>query len=144
MPFLHFETHDKRATMSDTITDVRKGRRIPDDPSRDCLLVHAYMKNTPPLQPRRTLDQYFYDGIDTTLRDTDQVVYRYCEKHNIERKVFMVDQLWLWVLGKGKIRPIQLMALPKAHSVIRFSCDMLPRTLGSAEARSSQRPRWYH
>ncbi|RYP15365.1 hypothetical protein DL765_005756 [Monosporascus sp. GIB2] len=101
MPFLHYETHEARKTMSHAIMEVRKGRPLPEHPSKDCLLLHAYLKATPPLQPRRTLDQHFYDGIDTTLRDTDQVVYRYCEKHKLEKKVFMVDQLWLWVMGKG-------------------------------------------
>ncbi|RYO87269.1 hypothetical protein DL762_004314 [Monosporascus cannonballus] len=103
MPFLHHETHEARKTMSDAIMDVRKGRPLPENPSKDCLLVHAYLTATPPLQPRRTLDQHFYDGIDTTLRDTDQVVYRYCEKHKLEKKVYMVDQLWLWVMGKDLV-----------------------------------------
>jgi hypothetical protein len=28
-------------------------------------------------------------------------VYRHCKKYGAEAKVFMVDQLWLWVIGKG-------------------------------------------
>jgi hypothetical protein len=93
--------------MSEAIKHARTGGDIPKNPTRDELLVHAYLNvpNQPPLHPRRTLDQYYYHGIDTTVRDTDQVVYRYCKRHRHEPKVFMVDQLWLWVLGKGESSP---------------------------------------
>jgi hypothetical protein len=58
---------------------------------------------TSSLQPRRTLDQYFYMHLDNTVRrDKDQVVYRYTEKSS-EPKIFMVDQLWLWVLDNGRL-----------------------------------------
>ncbi|KAI1818574.1 hypothetical protein GGS20DRAFT_527661 [Poronia punctata] len=103
MPFLHYETDEKRRQMSKAIERARDKRELTRNPSRDTLLVHAYLNNTPPLHPRRTLDQYFYHGIDTSDRDTDQVVYRYCKRHKIEAKVFMVDQLWLWVIGKGLV-----------------------------------------
>lgn len=73
-----------------------------DDPSPDVLLVNAYLNSTPPLHPRRTLDQFFYHGIDTSARDRDQVVWRYCKSRNQDLKVYMVDQLWLWILGPGK------------------------------------------
>ena len=55
----------------------------------------------PPLQLRRTLDQYYYTHLATTLdRDSDQVVYRYTSRTG-EPKMFMVDQLWLWILNDG-------------------------------------------
>src|SRR3569833_299615 len=101
MPFLHYETDKRRQEMSLTIKNARNGRPLPENPSRDVLLINAYLKKTPPLHPRRTLDQFFYHGIDTSIRDVDQVVYRYCARHHIERRVFMVDSLWLWVLGRG-------------------------------------------
>ncbi|KAI0600665.1 hypothetical protein F4775DRAFT_582590 [Biscogniauxia sp. FL1348] len=103
MPFLHYETDERRRMMSSAIKVVREGRRLSDNDSRDSLLVKAYLNSTPPLHPRRTLDQFFYHGIDTSARDTDQVVYRYCKRHHVETKVFMVDQLWLWVIGKDLI-----------------------------------------
>ncbi|KAJ8109259.1 hypothetical protein ONZ43_g6182 [Nemania bipapillata] len=31
------------------------------------------------------------------------VVYRFCKRYGIEKKVFMVDQLWLWVIGKDLV-----------------------------------------
>lgn len=102
MPFLHYETDVRREKMATAISDARNGRPVPENASPDTLLVHAYLNNTPPLHPRRTLDQFFYHGIDTSARDRDQVVYRYCKNCGQEPKVFMVDQLWLWVLGTGE------------------------------------------
>lgn len=69
--------------------------------SPNMLLLQAYLPGKPLIHPRRTLDQYFYQAFDTSARDRDQVVYRYCESHGHQRKIFMVDQLWLFVLGKG-------------------------------------------
>lgn len=72
------------------------------------LLIRGYLKSgaadeTPPLQLRRTLDHYFYSHLpSTSKRDSDQVVLRYTNKFvNMEPKIFMVDQLWLWVLDDG-------------------------------------------
>lgn len=55
-------------------------------------------------QPRRTLHQYFYSHLENaTERDDDQVVYKYaCRLDDKEPKLFMVDQLCLWILGKSK------------------------------------------
>ncbi|KAH9888725.1 hypothetical protein F4778DRAFT_755098 [Xylariomycetidae sp. FL2044] len=103
MPFLHYETDERRRKMSSAIKCVRAGRRIIENTSRDSLLVNAYLNGSPPLHPRRTLDQFYYHGIDTSIRDTDQVVSRYCKRHKVEAKVFMVDQLWLWIIGKDLI-----------------------------------------
>jgi hypothetical protein len=62
----------------------------------------------PPLQPRRTLDEYFYTHLESTLeRDQDQVVYRYTES-SPQPKIFMVDQLWLWILNEGKYSKSQI------------------------------------
>jgi hypothetical protein len=104
MPFLHFETDARREEMSKEIRRARHGQPLTENPSRDTLLMNAYLNNEPPIHPRRTLDQFFYHGIDTTARDRDQVVYRYCRRHGINPpKVFMVDQLWLWVFGRGEL-----------------------------------------
>lgn len=103
MPFLHYETDERRDLMSAAIKRAQHGRDLPNESSRDDMLVQAYLNATPPLHPRRTLDQFFYHGIDTSDRDKDQVVYRYCKRRGLEVKIFMVDQLWLWVLGKGEI-----------------------------------------
>lgn len=77
-----------------------------DAPTRNIsehLLRGYFASEFPGLQLRRTLDQYIYAGIETTSRrDDDQVVYRYT-RDNFPKgaKIFMVDQLWLWILGGG-------------------------------------------
>ncbi|PSS00996.1 hypothetical protein BD289DRAFT_423157 [Coniella lustricola] len=99
MPFLHYETDDRRQKMTRIIEKAREGQPPSPNASRDELLIHAYMGQH--LHPRRTLDQFFYHGIDTSKRDIDQVVYRYCRDYrgSEELKLFMVDQLWMWILG---------------------------------------------
>lgn len=58
-----------------------------------------------PLQVRRGLMHYFYNHLESmTSRDREQVVQRYTSNFiNMDPKIFMVDQLWLWVLNDGKI-----------------------------------------
>ncbi|KAI1130000.1 hypothetical protein F5Y10DRAFT_138615 [Nemania abortiva] len=103
MPFLHYETDERRRKMSNAIRWVLGEKQQVDPPTGDSLLIQAYLRSNPPLHVRRTLDQFFYHGIDTSARDVDQVVYRFCNRYGIEKKVFMVDQLWLWVLGKDLV-----------------------------------------
>ncbi|KAI8948388.1 hypothetical protein F4801DRAFT_557189 [Xylaria longipes] len=103
MPFLHYETDERRQKLSHAIECVHEKKPQVVPPSKDSLLIKAYLSSSPPLHPRRTLDQFFYHGIDTSARDTDQVVYRFCKRYGIEKKVFMVDQLWLWVIGKDLV-----------------------------------------
>ncbi|KGO75611.1 Mg2+ transporter protein, CorA-like/Zinc transport protein ZntB [Penicillium italicum] len=111
MPYLHFETTERRQKMQDAISraetlefvsNVMKGRR-----TRDEMLIDAHLSSsTTSLHVRRTLDQFFYPNIDTKSRDQDQVVYRYQTKSpgmGADPKIFMVDQLWMWVLGTNLI-----------------------------------------
>ncbi len=71
--------------------------------SCDEMLVTAYLQSTHNLHVRRTLDQFYYHAISTEDRDTDQVVYRYTRDKGKEKKVFMVDQLWLYILDSSLI-----------------------------------------
>lgn len=104
MPYLHYETDESRQKMMDAIKIVSSAKEASSrDRTPDAMLLEAYLNRKPSLHPRRTLDQFFYRGIDTSARDRDQVVYRYCEDHGHERKVFMVDQLWVFVLNKDLI-----------------------------------------
>lgn len=69
-------------------------------------LIQGYLAtrphSKPSLQLRQTLDQYLYSHLESTShRDDDQVVYRFT-KAEPSPKMFMVDQLWMWILGKGK------------------------------------------
>jgi hypothetical protein len=57
----------------------------------------------PGWQPRRSLDGYFYTHLaDTRRRDGDQVILRYTRDNYLPRRIFMVDQLWVWILGNGE------------------------------------------
>ena len=112
MPYLHFESANRRKKMHEVIQ--RAGRlsfhQSGSKPStRDEMLIRAHLNSsTTSLHIRRTLDQYFYPNIDTRYRDQDQVVYRYQTKvqdgNTVSKdpKIFMVDQLWMWILG-GKL-----------------------------------------
>lgn len=74
------------------------------------ILVQGYLKpghgerQVPPLQIRRTLDHYFYSHLESTSRrDGDQVIQRYTSRFmNVKSKMFMVDQLWIWILDDSK------------------------------------------
>ncbi|KAJ4337606.1 hypothetical protein N0V87_004562 [Didymella glomerata] len=120
MPYLHFETDQRRQEMQEAIARAQSLRertrqeiRIPPQPLRrastyDEMLLRAHLTSSQvSLHVRRTLDQFFYHNIDTQSRDRDQVVYRYqCKSSHhdhIDPKIFMVDQLWMWVLGKDLI-----------------------------------------
>lgn len=93
------------------------------DSYTDEKLIHNYLTTSPPLHPRRTLDQSYYSTLkDTRKRDRDQVVYRGtapnpkvmhygCQKKKCPQcledvtkvpRIIMVDQLWMWVLDESK------------------------------------------
>lgn len=110
MPYLHFETAERREKMQEAIQETQKVKTpqqgIERKPTRDELLLRAHLtSSTTSLHIRRTLDQFFYPNIDTQSRDQDQVVYRYQTKgsRTPEPKIFMVDQLWMWILGPSLI-----------------------------------------
>ncbi|KAF2446612.1 hypothetical protein P171DRAFT_462843 [Karstenula rhodostoma CBS 690.94] len=122
MPYLHFETDANRQEMQDAIAraqylkeqekhDGMGGRpRFKNAETYDEMLLRAHLgSSTVSLHVRRTLDQFFYHNIDTRSRDQDQVVYRYqtrrmmSEESEVDPKVFMVDQLWMWILGKDLV-----------------------------------------
>ena len=88
------------------------------EPSAEYMLIQAYQASQDMrLHLRRTLDQFYYIGMeDTEDRDTDQVIQRYAIKKALkkasnkfadlipeipEHKLLMVDQLWLWIIGEG-------------------------------------------
>jgi len=103
------------------------------DAHTDEMLIQRYLTATPPLHPRRTLDQSYYWTLkDTRKRDRDQVVYRgtapnptlmhhWCLKgkkgdknvkpscaqciEDVKRvpRVIMCDQLWMWVLDESML-----------------------------------------
>lgn len=121
MPYLHFESTEGTRKMQEAIQAAvtlnnfdpgsEQSRHRHGPRSRDEMLIRAHLNSsTTSLHVRRTLDQFFYPNIDTQTRDQDQVVYRY-QMHGHGRgrswtsdpKIFMVDQLWMWILGKNLI-----------------------------------------
>ncbi|TRX90312.1 hypothetical protein FHL15_008857 [Xylaria flabelliformis] len=115
LPILAFETHGYRKEYTKAIrsqqtrmtdTDMKKL-------SRTELLLRGYLHGPPTdkplrLHPRRTLDQFSYNMLDSTEdRDNSQVVsgwarnYKKMQKDSIP--VLMVDQLWLWGLEDGTV-----------------------------------------
>ncbi|KAL1846327.1 hypothetical protein Daus18300_014290 [Diaporthe australafricana] len=104
MPYLHYETDEGRQKMTDAMKLIGVAdESASSSSSPNMLLLQAYLRGKTKIHPRRTLDQFFYHGLDTSARDRDQVVYRYCENHGHQRKIFMVDQLWLFILGKDLV-----------------------------------------
>lgn len=80
MPYLHYETDEGRQKMTDAMKLVGVADESASSNSTpNMLLLQAYLRDKTKIHPRRTLDQFFYHGLDTTARDRDQVVYRYCE-----------------------------------------------------------------
>ncbi|CAN9371569.1 unnamed protein product [Alternaria alternata] len=120
MPYLHFETDRRRQEMQAAISRTQKMKEREKNEggtskpqyyrasTYDEMLFRAHLTSSQvSLHVRRTLDQFFYHNIDTQSRDRDQVVYRYQCKSNepqhVDPKIFMVDQLWMWTLGKDLI-----------------------------------------
>lgn len=70
-------------------------------------LIKAHVQSSKcSLHIRRTLDQFFYRTIGTfPRRDTDQVVLRYQDNHEMRKDphLLMVDQLWLWIVNEDLI-----------------------------------------
>ncbi|CAL3973628.1 unnamed protein product [Diplocarpon coronariae] len=115
MPYLHFESTRRRQEMQEAI-ERAEAMRLPlcqypgKSATHDEMLIRAHLAtSTVSLHVRRTLDQFFYHNIDTKSRDQDQVVYRYQLKSkdqvesDLDPKIVMVDQLWMWVLGRDLI-----------------------------------------
>ncbi len=68
-------------------------------------LIRAYLFDNRALHIRRTLDQFYYHTLKSTAtRDSSQVLSRYTEKLMDKKLVFMIHQLWLWVLDEGSSR----------------------------------------
>lgn len=113
MPYLHFESTRRRQEMQQAIKRAEILRSPPcpylgKASTYDEMLIRAHLAtSTASLHVRRTLDQSFYHNIDTESRDEDQVVYRYQlkdrAKEEVDPKIVMVDQLWMWILGPNLI-----------------------------------------
>jgi ankyrin repeat protein len=117
MPYLHYESAKrcqemqaviKRAELTDATNKRKissKKARSPHMATNDEMLLHAYNPQKT-IFVRRTLNQFLHPNLGPAARESEQVAYRYQEKcgsdilYNADHKIFMVDQLWVWVIGE--------------------------------------------
>ena len=93
MPFLTFETNNGQKERTTAIEEKMSNQKSLQDVEKtlsDKLLIMAYFKHTRGLfSVPQTLDRFYYSAaIDTSDRDTDQVVYRYTDpnkKHELSK-----------------------------------------------------------
>lgn len=94
---------------------VMTSSSVSEDNTSEGSLIKAYLHHRPPLHVRRSLDQFYYLSLkeaDIRARDRDQVVYNFAKRKLLEQKkntethdhpIVMVDQLWMWIIGNGKL-----------------------------------------
>lgn len=83
-PFLHFDSYKRLVKRRDIIkwrAAQGRARPVPPDVAKDTSLesrvIWEYLGHDPPLNCRRTLDQYRYPSLhDTRARDDDQMLYK--------------------------------------------------------------------
>jgi len=105
MPFIRNEAHEsffllserriRSAVANEHSSSIDARRRLIKE---HILLSESGVASTrPPLHIPTSLDQFFDLGLeDSSLYDSDQVVYRHQLKHQGRPSILVVDQLWLW------------------------------------------------
>ncbi|OKP10792.1 hypothetical protein PENSUB_3612 [Penicillium subrubescens] len=133
--YLHWDTYRNLIQRRKVVEDrVHQGRSRPapyriDKSSLEAKLIWQYLGCEPPIHFRRTLDQYGYPNLRSTVaRDDDQMLWKrtrkpariddqlreYLEATNddpegteptefMDGNVLMVDQLWLWIVDRKTI-----------------------------------------
>ncbi|KAG8408609.1 hypothetical protein J3458_019634 [Metarhizium acridum] len=84
LPYLHFDSYKKLLRRRDTIIQrLAQGRAHPvpetvaKSDSLELQVIWEYLGHDPPINCRRTLDQYAYPSLrDTRSRDDDQMLYK--------------------------------------------------------------------
>lgn len=84
LPFLHFDSYKMLLRRRDMIKRrLKQGRTSPvprdvqDNPSFELRMIWEFLGHDPPINCRRTLDQYRYPSLrDTRARDDDQMLYK--------------------------------------------------------------------
>lgn len=127
LPYLHFDSYKAVIKRRNLIKQrLEQGRTHPvptsvvREESLELRTIWAFLGHDPPINCRRTLDQYQYPSVhDTTARDDDQVLYKLTKErlpnYNLTEEelsylftiddedvldgnLLMVDQLWMWIL----------------------------------------------
>ncbi|KAJ5823858.1 Mitochondrial substrate/solute carrier [Penicillium robsamsonii] len=134
-PYLHWDTYrnliQRRKVVEDRLNQGRS-RPVPGRISKASLeaqLIWTYLGCEPPVHFRRTLDQYGYPNLRSTIaRDDDQMLWKRTRRparidEQLEEclqsarddpdneemsefkdgKVLMVDQLWLWIVDQKTV-----------------------------------------
>ncbi|RAK96319.1 uncharacterized protein BO80DRAFT_366606 [Aspergillus ibericus CBS 121593] len=130
--YLHWDTYWNLVQRRKVVEErLRQGRfrPVPSDISKSSLeskLIWKYLGNEPPIHIRRTLDQFGYPNLRSTVaRDDDQMLWKRTKKvvnlndeikisdqpedrpeaknAFMDGKVLMVDQLWLWIVDERTV-----------------------------------------
>ncbi|POS72793.1 hypothetical protein DHEL01_v208813 [Diaporthe helianthi] len=100
LPYLHFDTYKqiikRRSIMTRRLAHGRS-RPVPEDiadlESLEMRVMWEYIGHDPPLNCRRTLDQFGYPSLrDTNARDDDQMLYKLTKQDNPRRP--LVGKMW--------------------------------------------------
>ncbi|KAJ5947732.1 hypothetical protein N7466_000747 [Penicillium verhagenii] len=134
-PYLHWDTYRNLIQRRKVVEDrLRQGRSRPIPPriaksSLEAQLIWQYLGCEPPIHFRRTLDQFGYPNLRSTVaRDDDQMLWKRTRRpahldeqlreyldaasdgpedseqtEFMDGNVLMVDQLWLWIVDKKTI-----------------------------------------
>ncbi|KAH8434138.1 uncharacterized protein LDX57_011776 [Aspergillus melleus] len=127
LPYLHWDTYCNLLQRRNAVEKrLQQGRSkpVPDSISKashESQLIWEFLGSEPPIHIRRTLDQYGYPNLRSTVaRDDDQMLWKRTKKlvdpneelgqlssfqetgdppkPIMDGKVLMVDQLWLWIV----------------------------------------------
>ncbi|CAG8075584.1 unnamed protein product [Penicillium salamii] len=136
VPYLHWDSYRNLIQRRKVVEDrLRQGRSRPipnriSKASLEAQLIWTYLGCEPPVHLRRTLDQYGYPNLRSTVaRDDDQMLWKrtrrkahideqlneylesaqddpendteHCEF--MDGNVLMVDQLWLWIVDEKTV-----------------------------------------
>ncbi|KAJ5170094.1 Mitochondrial substrate/solute carrier [Penicillium coprophilum] len=134
-PYLHWDTYrnliQRRKVVEDRLNQGRS-RPVPGRISKASLeaqLIWTYLGCEPPVHFRRTLDQYGYPNLRSTIaRDDDQMLWKRTRRparideqlkeylqyaqddpdneeigEFMDGNVLMVDQLWLWIVDQKTV-----------------------------------------
>ncbi|CAI7674542.1 unnamed protein product [Penicillium pancosmium] len=134
-PYLHWDTYRNLIQRRKVVEDrLRQGRSrpVPSRVARSSLeaqLIWQYLGCEPPIHFRRTLDQFGYPNLRSTVaRDDDQMLWKRTRKparldaqlrayleaaeedgddteptEFMDGNVLMVDQLWIWIVDRKTV-----------------------------------------
>ncbi|KAJ5653203.1 hypothetical protein N7490_000206 [Penicillium lividum] len=134
-PYLHWDTYRNLIQRRKVVEDrLRQGRSRPVPPriaksSLEAQLIWQYLGCEPPIHLRRTLDQFGYPNLRSTVaRDDDQMLWKRTRRparldkqlreyldaasddaedseptEFMDGNVLMVDQLWIWIVDQKTI-----------------------------------------